>query len=240
MSRLSRHVRAGIFAGVVATVATLGVLVPGGGASAAARPQIKHSALNSVLDRLPGYFPGVVHWKVSTAWRHYGTTDWDTNTITISAFTPLNLLYSVVAHEWSHEIQAFDYHREFWGLVKSMNRHFGGAGSSGQRGVEYSADCMAIELGATWTDYTSCHNKKWRHFARRLLAGHRLKAHHRHPRSTATGASPIAAPTSPEPAASDPSSAAPASSGQTAAPAPPQPDRYQAPPQYTITWTGWY
>jgi hypothetical protein len=34
-----------------------------------------------------------------------------------------------------------------------MNRHFGGPGRSGSRGVEFSADCMAILQGATWTHY---------------------------------------------------------------------------------------
>jgi cell division septation protein DedD len=236
MSRLSGRVRAGIFAGVVAATATLGVVVPGGGASAAARPQIRHATLTSVLSRLPNYFPGVVHWKVSTSWRHYGTTNWDTNTITISAFTPLNLLYSVVAHEWSHEIQAFDYHRDFWGIVRSLNRHFGGAGSSGQRGVEYAADCMAIELGATWTDYTSYHNKKWRHSAKRLLAGHPLRAYHHHHKSAPSASRPVAVPTSSKPTSSKPTNAKPTTPER--APAAPQPEPYPAPPQYTITWTG--
>ena len=64
---------------------------------------MRHVNLVSAVNSLPNYFPGVVHWRISTSWKHYGTTDWDTNTITISAFTPLSLLYSVVAHEWSHE-----------------------------------------------------------------------------------------------------------------------------------------
>ena len=134
------------------------------------------SSNGSAIDTLPNYFPGVVHWKLSTSWKHYGTTDWDTNTITISAFTPLSLLYSVVAHEWSHEVQAYDYRGDLWAGVKAMNGHFGGGGASGQRGIEYAADCMAILQGATWTDYTPCHNKKWRGYAKRLLSGHRLKA----------------------------------------------------------------
>ena len=229
MSHLSRRVRVGVIAGVVATAATLAAVVPTGGASAAAaRSQtVHHATVQSVVAQLPNYFPGVVHWKVSTSWRHYGTTNWDTNTITISAFTPLNLLYSVIAHEWSHEIQAYDYHREFWRIVTSMNRHFGGPGTSGQRGIEYSADCMAVVLGATWTDYTSCHNKKWRHAAKRLLAGHELKARHKHHKKS-SGTTAYTTPTSTTTPDPDPT---PTSI--------PQPDPYPAPPQYTITWTGW-
>jgi hypothetical protein len=231
---LSRRVRTGLVAGVVVTAATLAIVVPGGGAAAATRPQtVRHSTLSSVLSRLPNYFPGIVHWKVSTSWRHYGTTDWDTNTITISAFTPLNLLYSVVAHEWSHEIQAYVYHRDFWRLIKATNRHFGGAGSSGQRGVEYAADCMAIIEGATWTDYTSCHNKKWRHDARRLLAGKRLTSHHHRHRSTGTTAYPVAEPTitKHKPVKQEPTTPEPAPAQTNPEPAP-----YPAPPAYTINW----
>jgi hypothetical protein len=135
---------------------------------------VRHANLLTAIDDLPDYFAGVVHWDLSTDWKHYGTTDWDTNTITISAFTPLNLLYSVVAHEWSHEIQAYDYRGDLWAGVVAMNHHFGGAGKTGQRGIEYAADCMAILQGATWTNYTPCHHTAWRADARRLLDGHRL------------------------------------------------------------------
>ncbi|HVT20803.1 MAG TPA: hypothetical protein VHE57_05385 [Mycobacteriales bacterium] len=224
---MSARLRAGAFAGVVASAVTMAAVIPGGGAAAAtARAQsVRHGSVLAAVNRLPDYFPGVVKWKVSTSLGHYGTTNWNTNTITISAFTPINLLYSVTAHEWSHEIQAYDYHRDFWGIVKSMNRHFGGGGASGQRGVEYSADCMAIELGATWTDYTSCHNHKWRHYARRLLKGHALKARHRHHKPAAK-----------------PGSGTTTSQEPTGTPTPtstdyPEPDQYPAPQQYQISWT---
>ncbi len=249
MSRLSRRVRTGLVAGVAATSATLAVVVPGSGASAVTPQVIRHSTVNSVLQRLPNYFPGIVHWKVSTSWNHYGTTNWDTNTITISAFTPANLLYSVVAHEWSHEIQAFVYHRDFWGVVKSMNKHFGGAGSSGQRGVEYAADCMAIQLGATWTDYTSCHNNKWRHYAKRLLKGHMLKSHHRHHKASGTTPAPEPTESTQQPTNVQPTNSKPTNSKPTSSNPPkaypvdtdsssshPQPEPYTQPPAYTITW----
>ncbi|MGN6475289.1 MAG: hypothetical protein ACTHK4_16790 [Mycobacteriales bacterium] len=196
MSRLQSRVRTGAVASAVVAAATAAAFVPYGGASAAAPASVVsavHADLRSALKRLPDYFPGVVHWEVSTSLRHYGTTDWETNTIRISAFTPANLIYSVVAHEWSHEIQAFDYHRDFPGIVRSLNRHFGGPGATGQRGVEYSADCMAILQGATWTNYTACHNKTWRHDAKRLLAGHALGKAHRHSHKNSKPA-PVAAP----------------------------------------------
>jgi hypothetical protein len=134
---------------------------------------VRHANLVQAIDGLPDYYPGFVHWRLTTG-RHYGTTDWQTNTITISVFTPLSLLYSVVAHEWSHEVQLFDYRPDQVELVQQLNRHFGGAGPSGSRGVEFSADCMAILQGATWTHYTKCHNQTWRHDARILLDGKKL------------------------------------------------------------------
>jgi hypothetical protein len=193
MSRLQSRVRTGAVASAVVAAATAAAFVPYGGASAAAPASVVSAVtadVHSAIKRLPDYYPGIVHWQVSTSLQHYGTTDWNTNTIRISAFTPVSLLYSVVAHEWSHEIQAFDYHRNFPGIVRSLNRHFGGPGATGQRGVEYSADCMAILQGATWTDYTSCHNTKWRHYARRLLNGHRLGGAHRQASTPAVPAAP--------------------------------------------------
>jgi hypothetical protein len=85
---------------------------------------------------------------------------------------------------------------------------------------------MAILQGATWTDYTSCHNSKWRHYAKRLLEGHRLGAkRHRHHKKRSSAPAPAPATSSPDPTTT--------SSGY------PQPEPYPAPPQYTITWTGW-
>lgn len=242
MSRWSRRLRAGAGAGVAAAAVTLAAVVPGGGAAAAPHTgAVPHANLRSALQRLPNYFPGIVHWKLSASTKHYGTTNWDTNTITISAFTPLNLLYSVIAHEWSHEIQAFVYRRQFWRVVTVMNKHFGGPGTSGQRGVEYAADCMAILQGATWTDYTSCHDPKWRHEAKRLLHGHPLKArhrvHHKPAHHKPAGTAPAAYPVAAGPATSEkqkPAKPTPAPTDY------PQPQRYPAPPAYTIPWTGWF
>jgi hypothetical protein len=134
---------------------------------------VRHANLVQAIDGLPDYFPGFVHWRLTTD-QHYGTTDWQTNTITISVLTPLSLLYSVVAHEWSHEVQLFDYRPDQVELVQQLNRHFGGAGPSGSRGVEFAADCMALLQGATWTHYTKCDNPTWRHDARVLLSGKKL------------------------------------------------------------------
>jgi hypothetical protein len=178
MSSLSRRLRrytAGA-AAIGAAVAAVALPLTHAGATPD-QPQrtVHHANLMDAINGLPDYYAGFVHWKLSTDWKHYGTTDWATNTITISAFTPLNLLYSVVAHEWSHEVQAYDYHPNEVELVQQLNRHFGGPGSTGERGVEFSADCMAILQGATWTHYTACHNKTWRHDARVLLEGKKLK-----------------------------------------------------------------
>jgi hypothetical protein len=171
-------------AAAVAAIASTVSIYPTSAAAAPART-VRHANLLQSIQTLPDYFPGVVHWHLSTSTKHYGTTDWDTSTITISAFTPLTLLYSVVAHEWSHEIQAYDYRGDLWAGVKAMDRSFGGGGKSGQRGIEYAADCMAILQGATWTDYTPCHSKVWRRDAHRLLAGHKLKKA-KHPSNVGT------------------------------------------------------
>jgi hypothetical protein len=167
---LSRRVR------LCAALAAAAVVLPLSQAAASPdRPRrtVHHANLMDAVNGLPDYVSGFVHWRLTTD-QHYGTTDWQTNTITISVFTPLNLLYSVVAHEWSHEVQAYDYHPNQVELVQQLNRHFGGPGASGSRGVEFSADCMAILQGATWTHYTACHNKAWRHDARVLLEGKKL------------------------------------------------------------------
>lgn len=172
MSRVSRLVRR--CAVLAASAAALsGALLPSTPAAAAPSRDVHRANLLSAIGGLPDYYPGFVHWRLTTD-RHYGTTDWQTNTITISVFTPLNLLYSVVAHEWSHEVQLFDYHPNQVELVQQLNRHFGGRGPSGSRGVEFSADCMAILQGATWMHYTNCDNKTWRHDARLLLEGKKL------------------------------------------------------------------
>ncbi len=223
MSRLPHRVRVGAVASAVAAAAAAATAAASGGAAATPSltpTALHHASVLSAVNRLPHYFPGVVHWEVSTSLRHYGTTDWNTNTIRISAFTPANLLYSVVAHEWSHEVQAYDYHRDFPSIVRSLNRHFGGGGATGQRGVEYSADCMAIMQGATWTDYTSCHNKKWRHYAKRLLAGHRLGGLHRHVHKSVTPAAVVTKPKHKHPHKPAASAPAPAPAAPQPAPAP--------------------
>lgn len=255
MSQISRRARIRAGAVAVALAGATAALLPTGGAAASA-PQSHRAAfrtsLDSTLQRLPDYFPGVVHWELSTSLAHYGTTDWDHNTIKLSIFTPLNLLYSVVAHEWSHEIQAYDYHRDFNRIVTSMNRHFGGPGPTGQRGVEYSADCMAILQGATWTHYTSCDNKKWRHEARRLLDGHelgRVRGHKRreatpapnpaptHKKKHAGSGSAPAAPAAPQPAPAPTAYSIPNPDGSSSSQTPPA---SQSPPSGQGTWWWWY
>jgi hypothetical protein len=52
-----------------------------------------------------------------------------------------------------------------------MNSWFGG---SGLTGPERAADCMARQLGAQWTHYTSCQDAHWQAGARMLLNGRPL------------------------------------------------------------------
>jgi hypothetical protein len=111
---------------------------------------------------------------VSNRYGHWGTADWYRHIIYVSRSTPTSLLYSVAVHEWSHLMQVADYGDDVNAAVNAINERFGGGGSTGLRGIENAADCMAIEQGATWTMYTTCHDSRWRSLARRLLDGHRI------------------------------------------------------------------
>jgi hypothetical protein len=136
----------------------------------------RQAALNAAVGRIPGYRRhGSARWLVSTKYGHWGVTNWYTNTVYISPAVPARYLDSVVRHEWSHILEARDYRLNIPAAVAALNRHFGGAGSTGIRGAEYAADCMAIQLGATWTYYTSCREPSWQRAARRLLGGMRLR-----------------------------------------------------------------
>jgi hypothetical protein len=112
---------------------------------------------------------------ISTRYRGtWGVTDWYHDTIYISPSVPGAYLPSVVRHEWSHELSVRAYGGDVAAAVRAMNHVFGGPGRTGIRGAEYAADCMAIQLGATWTHYTTCPLPTWRHAAAQLLAGHRI------------------------------------------------------------------
>ena len=129
------------------------------------------STLNAAIARMPSYHSGQARWVVSSRYGHWGTTDWYHDTIYIEASVPPAYVYSVAVHEWSHELSVLDYGGNVDAAVAAMDRYFGG---SGLVGAERAADCMAILQNATWTDYTSCSEARWRHGARVLLHGHRL------------------------------------------------------------------
>jgi hypothetical protein len=156
-----------LFAGAMAT--SLAVPQP-----AVAASRLSHSELHRAITEVPTYRSGVVHWRLSLSLSHWGETNWYDGTITISLFVPLADLYSVVVHEWSHELSVLDYGGNVRQAVAAMNEHFGGAGSTGIHGAEVAADCMARLQGATWTYYTSCHRTAWRRAARRLVHGRRI------------------------------------------------------------------
>jgi hypothetical protein len=132
-------------------------------------------SLRAAVARIPGYWAHrPARWVVSTRYPHWGVTNWYDNTVYISPSVPASYLDAVVRHEWSHIIQARDYHLDIPLAVNALNRAFGGPGNSGIRGAEYAADCMAIQLGARWTYYTDCGRPAWRSAAARLLGGHEL------------------------------------------------------------------
>jgi hypothetical protein len=134
------------------------------------------SSLRAAVGRIPGYRAHrPARWVVTASCPNWGQTDWYHNTICISPGVPGYYLDSVVRHEWSHILQARDYHLNISLLVRALDHRFGGPGKSGIRGAEYSADCMAIELGATWTYYTRCAPPAWRRAAAQLLHGRALR-----------------------------------------------------------------
>src|SRR4051812_10579580 len=126
------------------------------------------AALNTAIARIPTYQAGTSRWIVSGRYGHWGTTDWYHDSLYISPAVPVDRLYDVAVHEWSHELSVLDYHGDVDAAVKAMTRYFGG---SGLMGAERAADCMAILQGAGWTHYTSCTDRRWRSGAEKLLRG---------------------------------------------------------------------
>jgi len=125
-------------------------------------------ALNVAIHALPTYHRGWARWVVGGPAGWWSTTNWYTGVIYIHRNVPKLKLYSVAAHEWSHILEARAYDGHVNTMIRALRRYYGG---SGVMGTEYAADCMARLQGATWTHYTSCHNRHWRHGARRLLRG---------------------------------------------------------------------
>jgi len=121
--------------------------------------------------RIPGYHPGDAAWVMTSRFGHWGIADLTAAVIYIAPNVPSERMYDVVAHEWSHVLSVKAYGGDVDAAVTAMNSYFGG---TGLEGAEKAADCMALELGARWTHYTSCQDSSWRAGARRLLARQRL------------------------------------------------------------------
>lgn len=129
------------------------------------------AALNAAIARIPGYVPGGIRWHVSSRYGHWGATDLATGDIFISPSVGTGHLDAVVRHEYAHVLTVRAYRGDWRAAKSGTNAAFGG---SGRTGVERAADCMALALGASWTQYTSCSRRDWQRHAATLLAGRRL------------------------------------------------------------------
>jgi hypothetical protein len=129
-------------------------------------------ALNEAIAKIPTYHAGDATWVVSTAYDYWGTADWYHDILYVHPGVPVERLYDVAVHEWSHELSVLDYGGDVAKAKRAMNRFFGGHGLTG---AERAADCMAIVQGAVWTHYTTCRSTKWRRGARRLINGKHLR-----------------------------------------------------------------
>jgi hypothetical protein len=135
------------------------------------KPASSGSAEQRMMDavaRIPG--AETAHWYLVAQDGYWGTADWYHDAIYISPTVPANRVYDVVAHEWAHLISVKAYSNVNEAMA-AMNARFGG---SGVQGSERAADCMAKQLGASWTHYTPCSDADWQAAGAELLAGHRL------------------------------------------------------------------
>ena len=140
-------------------------------AGSAARTVSYAERVRRAVSRIPGYRTGDAVWSITPSFGHWGVADLYSGIVYLSPRVPADRVYDVVAHEWSHLLSVKAYDGDVSGALTAMNGYFGG---SGLDGAERAADCMARELGATWTHYTPCNNSQWRAGARRLLAHERL------------------------------------------------------------------
>lgn len=134
-------------------------------------------ALNQAIARIPGYREGIARWHVTSRYGHYGITDANqpgAANIYISPTVPASKLYSVAAHEYGHAVVIANYgtgYGPYTEYSRDMVNWFGGDRVTG---LERAADCIALRLGATWTNYTGCSDGRWQEGARILLRGGRL------------------------------------------------------------------
>lgn len=141
----------------------------------ASPPATGWPALDAAVERIPGYRGAApTTWRLGDRYGHAGSTLLPAEAVWISPSVPTTQLDSVVRHEWSHVLQSRTYGGDTAAMVAALDAAFGGTGARGVDGVENAADCMALELGATWTHYTPCRDPRWRAAAATLLAGHRL------------------------------------------------------------------
>jgi hypothetical protein len=134
----------------------------------APQPPLTFAArLAAAVARIPGYKPGSATWEVTSKYGNWGAADWKYRIIYISPTIPTDRIYDVAVHEWSHILSLMPYASNTEAKA-AMNRVFGG---SGLTGAERAADCMALRLGATWTNYTDCTNAAWKAAAAKLIAG---------------------------------------------------------------------
>jgi hypothetical protein len=146
------------------------------------RPAVRHASphypsgptswgvLNAAIARIPTYHPGAATWVIKDT-GYWGTSDWYHDIIYISPTVPDDRVFDVAVHEWSHLLSIDDYGGNVNAAIVAMDAWYG---ADGMMGAEYAADCMAIEQGADWTNYTSCTSTHWRQGAQLLVAGKQL------------------------------------------------------------------
>ena len=143
-------------------------------AATAAPARTSWPALNRAIAAIPGYRDGIARWHVTSRFGHYGITDANqpgAANIYISPTVPASKLYSVAAHEYGHAVVIANYGTGYGPYTRyssDMVRWFGGTTVTG---LERAADCIALRLGATWTNYTGCGDPHWQEGARILLRG---------------------------------------------------------------------
>lgn len=129
--------------------------------------------MEQAVARIPGYHRGAASWVLSNAYGSWGTADWYHDRVYISPRVPASRIYDVVSHEWAHLQSVRAYAGNVTAATTAMNRWFGG---SNLVGAERAADCMARQLGARWTNYTTCADGHGQQGARLLLRGQPLPA----------------------------------------------------------------
>jgi hypothetical protein len=131
-------------------------------------------ALNQAIARIPGYRDGIARWHVTSRYGHYGITDANepgAANIYISPTVPPSKLYSVAAHEYGHAVVIANYGTGYGPYTRYSRDMVAWFGGTTVTGLERAADCIALRLGATWTNYTGCGDPHWQEGARILLRG---------------------------------------------------------------------